>query len=69
MTNLSKLLLEVELAVNNNEPIYNSLINWNYKQASNYLIDYLTDVCDIDLTWIEINANTMVDLQNKFITE
>ena len=69
MTNLSKLLLKIELWVKNNESISNSLINWQFTQASEYLKEYLTATCEIDLWNIEIDANDMVELEKLYILD
>ncbi len=59
---LEKLLLEIELWIKNNRDIYESILNWNYTQASEQLKNYLTNVCELDLYWLQIDANTMVAL-------
>jgi len=59
---LEKLLLEIQLWIRNQKNVHESILNWQFTQASEQLKDYLTNVCEIDLWSIEIDANTMVAL-------
>lgn len=66
---LEKLLLEIQLWIRNQKDVYESILNWNYTQASEQLKDYLTNVCELDLWNIEIDNNTMVELQKEYLND
>jgi len=66
---LEKLLLEIQLWIKNQKNVYESLLNWQFTQASEKLKDYLTNVCELDLWNIEIDNNTMVELQKEYLND